>query len=97
MRQQSRWRDAARRTLSEVSRTLPADADLPTVRRAFSKAYPFGHRRQWPYKVWLLEVRGFIAVRFPEVERERRAKKRKAPPLPADAAQMSLFDGEVQQ
>lgn len=52
----SAWRREAalviERALDGVDRT-----DIRAVRRALRAAYPFGQRRFWPYKAWLLEIR----------------------------------------
>jgi hypothetical protein len=49
------WRDVAcpivARVVGRVGR-----GDPKALRRALRKAYPFGERKYWPYKVWLDEV-----------------------------------------
>lgn len=50
------WRGAARPIIAEV---LAANKDKPEaeIKAALKKAYPFGLRENFPYKVWLDEIR----------------------------------------
>lgn len=50
------------------------------TRRMLIDAYPFGERKQWPYKVWLRRVRDWKAARavgltFPQERTPRRRPK----------------------
>lgn len=50
------WRVKAATVIARVIREVGTD-DPKALRKAISKAYPFGRREQWPYKVWLSEVK----------------------------------------
>jgi len=50
------WDVISCRTIERVMRENP-DADLKTLRKRISEAYPFGERKYWPYKCWCREVR----------------------------------------
>lgn len=52
----SHWRALARKTINAVVREV-GTADVPKLKAAIDAAYPFGERRLWPYKMWLLERR----------------------------------------
>lgn len=53
------WRSWRERAAPIVAQTLRATAGRPEaeVRAALRAAYPFGPREDWPYKVWLDEIR----------------------------------------
>jgi len=55
-------------------------ADERTIRLALRRAYPFGERRYWPYKVWCEEVDRALRRLFP----------------PEARVQGALFDGLAQ-
>ena len=50
------WDVISCRTIERVMRENP-EADLKTLRKLISEAYPFGQRKYWPYKVWCREVK----------------------------------------
>lgn len=50
------WRKTSRRIVREVIAQHGTD-DEKVLRRALRGAYPFGERRNWPYKVWLDEIK----------------------------------------
>lgn len=50
------WDVISCRTIERVIRENPG-ADLKTLRKRISEAYPFGQRKYWPYKVWCREVK----------------------------------------
>jgi len=52
----SDWRTRAARVIAKVIQEVGTD-DPKALRKAISKAYPFGPREHWPYKVWLSEVK----------------------------------------
>lgn len=52
----SSWRTAARTAIAAVLEEHRT-ASLVERRRALRRAYPFGERRGWPYRVWLDEVK----------------------------------------
>lgn len=64
------WRCRARRVIVRVLEELPVGVDLKTKRTALRQAYPFGERRGWPYKVWLVEVRLQLAIDAPQSQGE---------------------------
>jgi len=51
-----RWRDASDEVIMAVIRENP-DLNGKELRKKISKAYPFGERAMWPYKVWLSAVK----------------------------------------
>lgn len=54
--QDATWRQIAAPIIQQVlmnTEGLPEDV----VRRELREAYPFGQRENWPYKVWLDEIR----------------------------------------
>lgn len=53
--------DEAVAVIAEVHATLPPDATEAERRAALFKAYPFGERRFWPYKMWLKAQREYLA------------------------------------
>lgn len=58
----SYWRSAAREVIRVADAALPPDATLAERRRALRDVYPFGVRKWWPYKAWLLERRLYLAT-----------------------------------
>ena len=64
-RDPSTWRHRARRVIQRVLQELGPRRRLITKRRALRKAYPFGQRRGWRYRVWLDEVRVQLRLRSP--------------------------------
>ena len=69
------WRNAARATLDDVFKQLPADATEKEVRKAIHDAYPFGERAMHPYKIWCDESRRWLEARFPKMKRANDLKK----------------------
>ena len=57
------WRDIARPI---VAAAIKKSGHLPykELKRAVSKAYPFGEREYHPYKIWLNEVQRQLTVHF---------------------------------
>lgn len=53
---ESRWRLHSREVIRQVLASLPKDATDKEKRKAVREAYPFGVRRNHPYKAWLKEV-----------------------------------------
>lgn len=51
-----RWRDYAAPIIARVIEEVGRD-DMKKLRAALRAAYPFGKRKQFPYKVWCDEVR----------------------------------------
>lgn len=54
------WHDRAVVTIDEIHKAMP-DASLEDRLKAIDKAYPFGPRAQWPYKMWLKARKAYIA------------------------------------
>jgi hypothetical protein len=62
LRMVSKWRLHAR---AIINATYLKNAELPddSLRKAISKAYPFGERKMYPYKIWLQEVNIFFKIK----------------------------------
>ena len=69
----SRWRTQARAVIAGVIGKLPDTAGADECRKVVSKAYPFGPRRHWPYRVWREEVRLFLGMPPLAPHRRRRS------------------------
>ena len=50
------WADAAAPVVAEVIRSV-GRGDMKALRKALADAYPWGERKNAPYKAWLAEVR----------------------------------------
>ncbi|MCO3747563.1 hypothetical protein FA132_19680 [Pseudomonas aeruginosa] len=50
------WSDRAAPIVAQVIREVGRE-DLRALRKALSEAYPWGARKNTPYKAWLAEVR----------------------------------------
>lgn len=77
------WRAHSAKVIKRVIKRV-GTADRQALQQAISEAYPFGERRNYPYKVWRDEVAKHLAM----VEQGRFE-----PRLPAPI-QQSLFDLE---
>ena len=75
------WRDAARPIIARVIATVGREHPRE-LRQALQDAYPWGPRENWPYKIWLSEIRYQLGL-------TRSTKKRAARPV--DPQQQSLF------
>lgn len=62
----SEWRTEAQQVIQSVLERIPPDSSEADVRSSISRAYPFGPRKQHPYKIWCEEVRRAMAKRFPK-------------------------------
>lgn len=51
----SEWRDKAAPVIINVVNQV-GKGDPKALRRALRQAYPFGERRGWPYRAWLIEI-----------------------------------------
>lgn len=71
------WRDEARTIVTAIVRDVGV-RDPVLLRKALYDAYPFGERKDYPYKAWLAVVREQIGGMRPRK---------------ADPRQMDLFDG----
>jgi hypothetical protein len=50
------WREKARPIIAEVLQVM-AGRPWKEVRATLAEVYPFGQRKHYPYKAWLLEIR----------------------------------------
>lgn len=50
------WRESARPIIARVL-TATRGQDESVIRKALREAYPFGMRENYPYKVWLDEIK----------------------------------------
>ena len=57
----SEWRQKAIQAISAAHENLPENAPFDDRVKALHDAYPFGLRRQYPYKVWLEEQRKYLS------------------------------------
>jgi hypothetical protein len=53
----SPWRAMARRVIAKALADNPQAITYEQMRRVASNAYPFGERKNHPYKMWLTEVK----------------------------------------
>lgn len=74
------WRQHSAPIIADVIKSNPT-ATEKQMRRLISEAYPYGHRANHPYKVWLSEVKRQLQAKFP------------APQEPLDA--LPLFESCV--
>ena len=65
------WRQRAAHIVDKVIRRV-GRSDIKMLKRELRKAYPFGERCSYPYKVWLSEVRRQV---YGEPARRRGRKK----------------------
>lgn len=79
------WRERARRVIHVVIRYYP---DEPLKLQAITAAYPWGERRNQPYKGWCLARKDVLEGRRPQKEAPTRRKE-----APALEGQLSLWDG----
>lgn len=84
------WAQAADRVIDGVLHAYGHEDDPRVLQRYFRKAYPFGERKNWPYKVWLARVRHALAVRAGEIE-----PKREDEGYPEGCRQLTLFGENV--
>lgn len=59
---ESQWRRRSREVIHEVLSQLSPGATDRERRIAIRKAYPFGERRNRPYRIWLSEVRKIVGT-----------------------------------
>jgi hypothetical protein len=57
MAELSRWRAIARRVIAKALADNPQAITREQIGRVISDAYPFGERKNHPYKMWLVEVK----------------------------------------
>lgn len=66
MKRESAWRRAARRVINETLAQLRAEGitkerNPQAVKKALNEAYPFGPRKNHPYRMWREEVQKVFA------------------------------------
>lgn len=76
----SYWRTESARVIAEVIRTHP-ELKGKTLIDEIRRAYPFGSKQYWPYKVWRSEVRYRLGL-----DRRRRTAMRRDPVPPEQGA-----------
>ena len=82
------WREAASPIIQRVIQNCHKMGirDEKKIRAYLSKAYPFGERKYWPYKVWLDEIKCQL---HPETVNHYRQRVKKKKSVPKE--QMELF------
>lgn len=55
----SHWRAVAAKVISEAM--IGFSGDEQELRALLREAYPFGERKMWPYKMWLIEQQNAIS------------------------------------
>lgn len=80
------WRHRSRRIIRRVLAELGPRRRLKTKRAALRRAYPFGERNGWAYRVWCDEVRVQLRLRPP--------RRRYLEPIGYCPGQRTLFDVE---
>lgn len=58
----STWRAESRQIMARIASENPA-LKTAELLKLIDAAYPFGQRKYWPYKQWLLERRAWIDAR----------------------------------
>jgi hypothetical protein len=80
------WRDAARPRIAAVIERV-GRSDMVRLRKALREAFPWGQRRNWPYKIWRDECNEQLGV--------KQARKRaRLVASDLDAGQKMLFGAE---
>jgi hypothetical protein len=74
------WTDLAREAIQAVHNRLPDNATLADRKAALRAAYPFGARKNWPYKAWTQEVRHYLSRWEPAAPPRSRPAIRRAKP-----------------
>ena len=60
----SYWRERSAEVITRVLKETRGQSEKE-IRTAVSKAYPFGERRNYPYKAWLKECNKRLGTRKP--------------------------------
>lgn len=79
----SSWREYAKPIISKVIEENKGK-DLKEIRKALSKAYPFGERHYHPYRIWLDECAMQLGTKKPH-------PRHKAQSVEVDPNQMALL------
>lgn len=58
---ETRWRTHSKEVIATITRDMGID-DPDALEKAIRKAYPFGERAHWPYKVFCEEVRRHMTI-----------------------------------
>jgi len=84
-----RWRKRAAAVVAEAIKTGEAKGlEGPALRQHVSRAYPFGPRENYPYKVWLSEVNRQLGLSTPKPPKA-------PPPLPGQMAFASMLAADA--
>jgi len=57
----SSWADIAHNTIRRTHDSLPEDLPFKDRMAAIDASYPFGERKNWPYKAWLAARKAYMA------------------------------------
>ena len=68
------WRAAAVRTISAVIQDVGLE-DMDILRAALFRAYPFGERARYPYRVWRQEVRAVLTGKRPAPAQQKKRRR----------------------
>lgn len=82
------WRDSAANVIRAVI-FQHGTTDLPALKTALRKAYPFGERKYHPYKIWLDEIQRQLGTKRHKARQHNEQKRSQADQL---TGQQSLFD-----
>ena len=82
------WRSQSFKAIEATIQRV-GTSDLEVLRHAISRAYPFGVRNMYPYKIWLQSVRATMSVL------EASAKPVEAQLPVSTETQPSLFEGAL--
>lgn len=55
------WYESARDYINAEHAKMPADIDFKERKRRISRAYPWGERRMFPYKMWLKAQKEYLS------------------------------------
>ena len=58
---ESQWRTESRKVILSIMAAI-GTKDMVLLKREISKAYPFGDRKYFPYKIWCDEVRKQLGI-----------------------------------
>lgn len=85
---ESYWRTESARVIAEVIRARP-DLKGKALMDELRKAYPFGPKQGWPYKVWRSEVRYHLGI-------DRRRASMQRDPVPPEQGALFREKGDRQ-
>jgi hypothetical protein len=82
------WRTKAAKVIREVIRKHGTQ-DMPALKVALRKAYPFHERKFHPYKIWLDEIKVQLGTKRLQERQRHEQQRRQADQL---TGQRSLFE-----